>query len=382
MYFWGKTKKQFMALPIYLDYAATTPLAPEVLNEMLPYFIENFGNAGSRHHAYGWLAEEAVDESKERIAKAFLCKKNEIIFTSGATESINLALKGFLELNPNYQIISCATEHKATLEVVADVAKRSIKTTFLEVNKEGEISLEELETELQKGKSLVSIIWVNNETGLIHPISEIIKLKEKYDFVLHVDATQALGKIKMDFSNIDFLSFSAHKIYGPKGMGGLLINDSQKINSQILGGGQQRNMRSGTLNIPGIVGMGKALELANNRIVAFNAHCQKLKSRLESEILKNHPKTKINASNSRRVSNISNICFDGFDGEDLMRKLHKVAISNGSACNSATTFPSHVLTAMGMSEADAFASLRFSFGWGNSEKDLEVIFENLANVVR
>lgn len=370
-----------MALPIYLDYAATTPLAPEVLNEMMPYFKDNFGNAGSRHHAYGWLAEEVVDEAKERIVKAILCKKNEIIFTSGATESTNLALKGFLELNPRYQVISCVTEHKATLEVVADVAKRSIRTTLLKVNKEGEICLEELETELQKGKSLVSIMWVNNETGLIHPISEIIKLKEKYDFVLHVDATQALGKISIDFSNIDFLSFSAHKIYGPKGMGVLLVKDLERVNPQILGGGQQRNLRSGTLNIPGIVGLGKAVELATNRIAEFNVHCEKLRDSLESEVLKKFQKAFVNASNAQRVSNISNICFEGFDGEDLMRKLHKVAISNGSACNSATTFPSHVLTAMGMSEADAFASLRFSFGWGNSEKDLEVFFENLAKVV-
>ncbi len=370
-----------MALPVYFDYAATTPLAPEVLNEMMPYFTENFGNAGSRHHAYGWLAEEAVDEAKEQIAKAFKCKKNEVVFTSGATESINLALKGFVDLNPDYQAISCVTEHKATLEVIGDLTKSNTKTILLEVNNQGEISLEKLEAELQKGKSLVSIMWVNNETGLIHPISEIIKLKEKYDFVLHVDATQAVGKIPIDFSDIDFLSFSAHKIYGPKGMGALLIKDGQNVNPQIVGGGQQRNLRSGTLNIPGIVGLGKSVELANNRIREFNTHCEKLRDCLEAEVLKIYPKSFVNCYDYQRVSNISNICFKGFDGEDLMRKLHKVAISNGSACNSATTFPSHVLTAMGMSEADAFASLRFSFGWGNSEKDLEAFFENLRKVL-
>lgn len=370
-----------MALPVYLDYAATTPLAPEVLNEMIPYFTENFGNAGSRHHAYGWLAEEAVEEAKERIAKAFNCKKNEILFTSGATESINLALKGFGDLNPDCQIISCVTEHKATLEVVTDLANKNVKTILLNVDNQGQISLEKLEAELQKGKSLVSFMWVNNETGLIHPISEIIKLKEKYDFVLHLDATQAVGKFPIDFSDIDFLSFSAHKIYGPKGMGALLIKDGQKVNPQILGGGQQRNLRSGTLNIPGIVGLGKSVELANHRIGEFNAHCEKLRDCLEAEVLKINPNSFVNSSDSQRVSNISNICFKGFDGEDLMRKLHKVAISNGSACNSATTFPSHVLTAMGISESDAFASLRFSFGWGNSEKDLEVFFENLRKAV-
>lgn len=370
-----------MALPIYFDYAATTPLAPEVLNEMTPFFLENFGNASSRHHAYGWLAEEAVEEAKERIAKAFKCKKNEVVFTSGATESINLALKGFVDLNPDYQTISCETEHKATLEVVSDLAKKNVKTKLLGVDNQGEISLEKLEEELQKGKSLVTVMWVNNETGLIHPISEIIKLKQKYDFVLHVDATQAVGKIPIDFSDIDFLSFSAHKIYGPKGIGALLMRDTQKINPQIVGGGQQRNLRSGTLNIPGIVGLGKAVELANRRIGEFNAHCEKLRDSLEAEVLRIYPKAFVNSSGVRRISNISNVCFKGFDGEDLMRKLHKVAISNGSACNSATTFPSHVLTAMGMSESDAFASLRFSFGWGNSEKDLEMFFENLKKVL-
>lgn len=370
-----------MALPIYFDYAATTPLAPEVLNEMTPFFSENFGNASSRHHAYGWLAEEAVEEAKERIAKAFKCKKNEVVFTSGATESINLALKGFVDLNPDYQIISCETEHKATLEVVSDLAIKNVKTILLGVDNQGEISLEKLEEELGKGKSLLTFMWVNNETGLVHRISDILKLKEKYDFVLHVDATQAVGKIPIDFSGIDFLSFSAHKIYGPKGMGALIIKDSQKISPQILGGGQQRNFRSGTLNIPGIVGLGKATELASNRIDDFNTHCEKLKLTIESEIIKIYPKARINSSGAQRVSNISNICFEGLDGEDLMLKLHKVAISNGSACNSATTFPSHVLTAMGMSESDAFASLRFSFGWGNSEKDLEVFFENLKKVL-
>jgi cysteine desulfurase len=370
-----------MALPIYFDYAATTPLNEAVLNEMMSYFTENFGNSGSRHHAYGWLAEEAVDDAKGRIAKALKCNQKEIIFTSGATESINLCLKGFIELNPNYQIISCETEHKATLEVVADLAKKSTKTTLLEVHGEGELSLEKLEKELQNGKSLVSLMWVNNETGVVHPISEIIKLKEKYDFLLHIDATQAVGKIEIDFSGIDFMSFSAHKIYGPKGMGALLIRDSQKINAQILGGGQQQGLRSGTLNIPGIVGLGKAVEIATSRIADFNTHCRELQTTLETEIVKIFPKARVNAAKAHRVSNISNICFDGFDGDDLMRKLYRVAVSNGSACNSATTFPSHVLTAMGMSESDAFASLRFSFGWENTEKDLEVLFENLGKIV-
>lgn len=370
-----------MSLPIYLDYAATTPLANEVLEEMMPFFTENFGNPSSRHHAYGWLAEDALELAKEKVVKALGCKKNEILFSSGATESINLALKGFWELNNDYQIISCVTEHKATLETVLGLEKTGAKVVFLKVDNHGDISLESLENELQKGKNLVSLMWVNNETGLVHPISAIIELKKKYDFVLHIDATQAIGKIPLEFTGIDLLSFSAHKIYGPKGMGCLLVKDACKLQAQILGGAQQRNIRSGTLNIPGIVGLAKAVELSFLKIHDFNTHCQALKSQLESEILRIYPKARINAREAIRVCNITNICFEGHDGEDLMLKLHKMAISNGSACNSATTFPSHVLTAMALTEADAFASLRFSFGWENTLKDLEVVSENLSVVL-
>jgi cysteine desulfurase len=368
-------------LPIYLDYAATTPVCAEVLDSMLPYFTENFGNASSRHHAFGWLAEDAVEDAQTKISKTFSCKKNEIIFTSGATESINLALKGYFENFPKTCLITLKTEHKATLEVAEYLVRKAVEVNILGVNENGDLDLNELESEFAKGSALVSIMWVNNETGVIHPIEEIVKLKQKYDFELHVDATQAVGKIPIHFEGIDFLSFSAHKIYGPKGVGALLVNEKQKIQAQILGGGQQRGLRSGTLNIPGIVGIGKAVEISNSKIDTFNSHCQKLKDKFESEICSIYPSAQINGLKSSRVSNISNVCFIGKDGEDLMRKLHKIAISNGSACNSATTFPSHVLTAMGLSESDAFASLRFSFGWGNSIEQMDEVLNWIKDLI-
>lgn len=371
-----------MPLPIYLDYAATTPLASEVLDEMMPYFTENFGNASSRHHAYGWLAEEAVEVAKGQIANAFNCEENQIIFTSGATESINLTIKSYFENNTNARLITYKTEHKATLAVAEDLKSKSVEVCFLGVNVDGELDIKSLEIELQKGVSFLSLMWVNNETGVIHPISEIIKLKEKYNFLIHVDATQAVGKIKIDFEGIDFLSFSGHKIYGPKGVGALLVKNPSNLKPQILGGGQQRNLRSGTLNIPGIVGLGKAVEMANRRIDDFNKHCQIFKDKLETGILEKYPNFIVNAKKANRISNISNICFTGFDGEDLMRKLHKMAISNGSACNSAATFPSHVLTAMGMSDAYAFASLRFSFGWGNNSEQVDEVLNWIEDVVK
>ncbi|MCP9766670.1 cysteine desulfurase [Lacihabitans sp. LS3-19] len=368
-------------LPIYLDHAATTPVSPEVLEAMLPYFTENYGNPSSRHHAYGWFAEEAFDTAVEQISKAFKCKKNEVVFTSGATESINLALKGFFEYQPETRFISYNTEHKATLEVAETLKSKGSQVTILGVKPNGDLDLEVLENELKKGFSLLSLMYANNETGLIHPMAEIIKLKEKYDFLLHIDVTQAVGKLDIDFRGIDMLSYSAHKIYGPKGVGGLLVKEGLKLSPQIVGGGQQRSLRSGTLNIPGIVGIGLATKLAQQNIEKYNHHCGSVKSKFESVIKEIFPESIINAADSSRVSNISNVCFTGYDGEDLMLKLHNIAVSNGSACNSATTFPSHVLTAMGLSSSDAFASLRFSFGWGNTMEQLDEVLDWMKEVI-
>ncbi len=365
-----------MNYPLYLDYAATTPIHPEVLDAMLPFLKENFGNASSRHHAYGWVAEEAVDTAKSQIRKGLNCNQKEIVFTSGSTESINLALKG-ADIE---QIITFRTEHKATLDVCKTLGKQGKKIHFVLVNENGEADLADLKTAAQRAKSLVSVLWVNNETGLIMPIPEIAEICEATDSILHVDATQALGKIPVDFKNsgIDLMSFSAHKIYGPKGMGGLLVKENLKIEAQIDGGGHQRGMRSGTLNVPGIVGLGKAVSLIEQNA---SEKFKSLQAYFENEILKSFDFCRINAGKANRVGLICNIRFGGYDGEDLLMKLHKIAVSNGSACNSASTLPSHVLKAMGQTDEEAYAGIRFSFSSSNTEADVDFALEHLREVL-
>ena len=368
-------------LPIYLDYAATTPVAEEVLADMLPYFSSVFGNPSSRHHAFGWFAEEAVDTALSQISESLGVLKSEIVFASGATESINLALKGFLSQNIDYKLITIKSEHKATLDVAQQLTDAGREVVYLDVDATGNISIETLEKELQKGPALVALLWVNNETGLIHPIEEIGALVHRYGGKVHVDATQAVGKIPLNFREmqIDLLSFSAHKIYGPKGVGALLVKKDIKIAAQIAGGGHQRGRRSGTLNVPGIVGLGKAVELSVKNLTENQAHLRSLKTRFEENVMRLGGK--INSEGAERAVHISNICFVGKDGEDLLMKLHKIAISNGSACNSASTLPSHVLKAMGYSDADAYSSLRFSFGVNTKAEDIDMALEHLAEVI-
>jgi cysteine desulfurase len=368
-------------LPIYLDFAATTPVAEEVLADMLPYFSSVFGNPSSRHHAFGWFAEEAVDTALSQISESLGVFKTEIVFTSGATESINLALKGFLSQNIDYKLITIKTEHKATLDVAQQLADAGREVVYLDVDADGIISIETLEKELQKGPALVALLWVNNETGLIHPIGEIGALVHRYGGKVHLDATQAVGKMPLNFKEmqIDLLSFSAHKIYGPKGVGALLVKKDIKIAAQIAGGGHQRGRRSGTLNVPGIVGLGKAVELSVKNINENQAHLRSLKTKFEEKVI--GLGGKINSEGAERAVHISNICFVGKDGEDLLTKLHKIAISNGSACNSASTLPSHVLKAMCYSDADAYSSLRFSFGVNTKTEDIDMALEHLAEVI-
>jgi cysteine desulfurase len=368
-------------LPIYLDYAATTPVAEEVLADMLPYFSSVFGNPSSRHHAFGWFAEEAVDTALSQISESLGVLKSEIVFASGATESINLALKGFLSQNTDYKLITIKTEHKATLDVAQQLTDAGREVVYLDVDATGNISIETLEKELQKGPALVAMLLVNNETGLIHPIEEIGALVHRYGGKVHVDATQAVGKMPLNFREmqIDLLSFSAHKIYGPKGVGALLVKKDIKIAAQIAGGGHQRGRRSGTLNVPGIVGLGKAVKLSVKNLNENQAHLRSLKARFEEKVIVLGGK--INSEGAERAVHISNICFVGKDGEDLLMKLHKIAISNGSACNSASTLPSHVLKAMGYSDADAYSSLRFSFGVNTKTEDIDKALEHLAEVI-
>ena len=355
-----------MNYPIYLDYAATTPVDAKVLEKMLPYFSEHFGNSASRHHAFGWQAKEAADEAKGNISKVLGCNTKEIVFTSGATESINLALKGVFE-NQNGHLITVKTEHKATLDTAEYLQKKGTEVTFLGVDKNGNIDLNELEESIIDNTMLISIMHVNNETGLVMPIEEIIEMAHRKGILVHIDATQSIGKLELP-QNPDLLSFSGHKIYGPKGVGCLIAKKEVQLSAQIHGGKQQRNRRSGTLNVPGIVGISEALRLMSEvDVLAMEV----LRNTFEETLTKELSFLSINAKEGKRVGNISNVCFQGLDGEELLMKLTKIAVSNGSACNSASTEASYVLRAMGLSEQDAYSSLRFSLGKDTSNADME-----------
>jgi cysteine desulfurase len=370
-----------MNYPVYLDYAATSPCDPLVLEAMLPYFSVHFGNSGSRHHAYGWMAQDALEIATNEIANLLNCVPKEIIFTSGATESINLAIKGLYKPNSHY--ISINTEHKASLETLLELKKQGASCSILQVDRLGQIDLEELENKIQENTELISICWVNNETGLVLPIEQILKIAKHKKVKVHIDATQAVGKIALDFKklDVDLLSFSAHKIYGPKGVGVLLKKQDIALSSQINGGGQQRSLRSGTLNIPGIVGLAKAVELAVKSQDSEYQRIESLSQKFAQELLSKYDFCKINAAESTRVPHILNICFKGHDGEELLNRFSKIAISNGSACNSASTMPSYVLKAMGLNDADAYASLRFSFGRMTNESDIEKALESIGKVL-
>jgi cysteine desulfurase len=355
-----------MNYPIYLDYAATTSMDAKVLEKMLPYFSEHFGNASSRHHSYGWQAEEAVDEAKNSISKILGCDSKEIVFTSGATESINLALKGVFESQKGH-LITIKTEHKATLDTAEYLQNKGMEVTYLGVAKNGNIDLNEIEESIQENTKLISVMHVNNETGLIMPVDEIIEMAHSKGVLVHIDATQSIGKMRVP-QNADLLSFSAHKIYGPKGVGCLIAKKEVPLSSQIHGGKHQRNRRSGTLNVPGIVGISEAVSLLAKVDVSA---MESLRNTFEDTLTKELTFVTINAGGNKRVANISNVCFRGLDSEELLMKLTKIALSNGSACNSASAEGSYVLRAMGLSEKDALSSLRFSLGKDTSKTDME-----------
>lgn len=367
--------------PIYLDYAATTPLDPLVVEAMLPYLTEQYGNAASRFHAYGWLAEEAVEEAKKSISKITGYSQKEIIVTSGATESINLALKGFFEAR-SYRgtLLMPLTEHKASLDTAEYLKNKGVEVYYLAVNTKGEIDLGELKALLKEEGCLVSVMQVNNETGVMLPVEEIIEIAHQKGAKVHVDATQAVGKLQF-ISSADMTSFSAHKIYGPKGVGVLLCKKETELVPQIHGGRHQRNRRSGTLNVSGIVGVSKALELAEAQRESEFSRLQKLSKTLEEGLLGALGNAEVNAAGSQRVPGISSICLKGLDGEDLLMRMTQIAVSNGSACNSASTEPSYVLRAMGKTEADAFASVRFSLGRFTREEQIEKALNHVIEVV-
>lgn len=375
----------FVKTPIYLDYNATTPVDKRVLEAMLPYFTEKFGNASSRTHSFGWIAEDAVKTARQQVADLINCLEQEVIFTSGSTEGINLAIKGVWD---NYQskgkhIITVKTEHKAVLDTCKALEKRGATITYLNVDREGIIDLQELKNALTPQTILVAIMYANNETGVIQPIKEIAELVHSNNSILFCDATQVVGKINIDVEDehIDIMCLSAHKLYGPKGSGALYVRRKDPrvtLFPQIDGGGHERGLRSGTLNVTGIVGLGKACEIAKLDMWEDSARISKLRTRLE-QLLTELPNTFINGSTKNRLFNTTNICFQGNRSETIIKKIPNIAVAMGSACTSAVAEPSHVLKAMGLSDEDSYSSIRFSLGKYTTEAEIKETIETVKN---
>ena len=382
-------------LPVYMDYNATTPCDPRVVEAMTPYFTRHFGNAASRTHAFGWEAEEAVELSRERIAGLIGAEPKEIVFTSGATEADNLAIKGVFELYaskgnlPTGQaghIITCATEHKAVLDTCKHIEKNGAEITYLKVNADGIIDLNELESAIRPTTILIAIMYANNEIGTIQPIREIGAIAKKKNVLFFSDATQAVGKISVNVveDGIDIMALSSHKMYGPKGVGALYVrrkNPRVKLAAQMDGGGHERGFRSGTLNVPGIVGFGKAAEIAADEMKTDYNRLSILRDRLEKAI-SNIDEIKVNGSIGHRNPNVTNISFRYVDAGALISGLNKtIAVSTGSACSSASMEPSYVLKALGLEDDLALSSLRFSLGKYSTEEEVDYVVEKVTNTV-
>ncbi len=371
--------------PIYLDYNATTPVDPHVLEAMLPWFTEQFGNAASRTHLYGWEAADAVADARLQVAKIIGGTDKELAFTSGATEANNLALKGSFERlgAQKKHIVTVATEHKAVLDTCQHLEALGAQVTYLPPTPDGLITLEQLENALRPDTLLVSVMYANNEIGVIQPIADIGRLCRERGVLFHTDATQAVGKIPVDVDRdrIDLLSLSAHKLYGPKGVGALYVRKGLKLTAQLDGGRHERGLRSGTLNVPGIVGLGKACQLATAAMPEAQKRLSTLRDTLENEILNTLPDTQVNGNRTLRLPQTTNISFENVDGEALLMSFNRIAVSNGSACTSALVEPSYVLKALGVPNELAHASVRFSLGRFTSEADIEEAIRQVREVV-
>ena len=362
---------------IYLDYNSTTPVDERVVQEMLPYFSTYFGNAASKTHALGWQAEAAVDKARTQIAEFIGSEKEEIIFTSGSTESCNLAIKGVFEKyqSKGNHIITVATEHKAVLDTCASLEKKGAVITHLSVSPEGLIDLDELKNCITDKTILVCVMLANNETGVIQPIEQIAEIVHQHKSILFCDATQAAGKMQMDVNELgaDLLCISAHKFYGPKGVGALYVrrkNPRVVLQEQINGGGHENGLRSGTLNVPAILGFGKACEIAQLELWDNNTKLSALRAKIEHYLL-DIEGVRINGSTKYRLYNTANICFSGIKADLLIAKInHKLCVAAGSACTSALAQPSHVLKAMGLSDEDCYSSIRFSLGKYNTDQEI------------
>ncbi|MCZ2075274.1 MAG: IscS subfamily cysteine desulfurase [Bryobacteraceae bacterium] len=378
-----------MKLPIYLDNHATTPLDPRVLEAMLPYFTEKFGNAASRNHSFGWQAEEAVENARKQIADLIGANPKEIVFTSGATESDNLALKGVAEMyaERGNHIITAATEHKAILDTCKKLEKHGYRVTYMPVQKDGIIDLDMLRDAITDKTILVTIMYANNEIGVVQPVAEIGKIAKERGVLFHSDAVQAIGKIPVNVTrdNIDLMSLTGHKLYGPKGVGALYVrrrNPRVQVTSQMDGGGHERGMRSGTLNVPGIVGFGAACALAQKEMPEESARLRGLRDKLKKTLETELDEVYVNGSLEHRLPHNLNISFAYVEGESLLMGINDVAVSSGSACTSATLEPSYVLKALGAGDDLAHSSIRFGLGRFNTEEEIDYVGNKVVEVVK
>lgn len=377
-----------LKLPVYLDYNASTPVDPRVVETMLPYFSEKFGNAASKTHSYGWIAEDAVELAQQQIATLIDCEPGEIVFTSGATESINLALKGVFESykKTGNHIVTVSSEHKAVLDTCHYLETIGAKVTYLPVQPDGLIDFTIFKKSFTNKTILVAVLYANNETGVIQQLKELSAYTKLKNVIFFTDATQAVGKIVVDVKNddIDLMSFSAHKIYGPKGVGALYVrrkNPRVNLTPQINGGGHQKGFRSGTLNVPGIVGFGKACELCENEMLTDSSRLFTLRNKLENELLKIEG-VEINGATVNRLEHVSNLRFAKTNADELIAKLNPdMAVSTGSACTSATQEPSHVLKAMGLSDEEARHSVRFSLGRFTTEEEINYVVKKITSAI-
>jgi cysteine desulfurase len=378
-----------MKLPIYMDYHATTPMDPRVFEAMKPYFLETFGNAASRNHSFGWEAEEAVEKSRKQIASLIGATAKEVVFTSGATESNNLALKGVAEMyaEKGNHIITAATEHKAILDTCKRLEKHGVRVTYLPVQQNGLVDLDQLQAAITDKTILISIMYANNEIGVIQPIAELGKIAKARGVLLHTDATQAVGKVPVNVikDNVDLMSMSGHKMYGPKGVGALYVRRKSprvQITAQMDGGGHERGMRSGTLNVPGIVGLGEACALCQADMAEESKRMAFLRDKLKDKLQSELDETYINGTLEHRLPNNLNISFAYVEGESLLMGINDIAVSSGSACTSATLEPSYVLKALGAGDDLAHSSIRFGLGRFNTEEEVDYVAAKVIDVVK
>ena len=378
-----------MKLPIYMDNHATTPMDPRVFEAMKPYFLQTFGNAASRNHSFGWEAEEAVEKSRKQIASLIGATAKEIVFTSGATESNNLALKGVAEMyaEKGNHIITAATEHKATLDTCKRLEKHGVRVTYLPVQTNGLVDLDQLQAAMTDKTILISIMYANNEIGVVQPIAELGKIAKSKGALLHTDATQAVGKIPVNVikDNIDLMSMSGHKMYGPKGVGALYVRRKSprvQITAQMDGGGHERGMRSGTLNVPGIVGLGEACALCQAEMPEESKRMAFLRDKLMHKLQSELDEAYINGTMEHRLPNNLNISFAYVEGESLLMGINDIAVSSGSACTSATLEPSYVLKALGAGDDLAHSSIRFGLGRFNTEEEVDYVAAKVIDVVK